>query len=504
MNRGPTNARLGPWSRPALFGCGLWVTWALVIRPEWTAVLLLLSPFVLVPLGISLATGADTGPEMPTSHRLSSLAPLLAATAAASFVPKPGVSAALISVPWMLYTLAIATVGATRLLSRRTLVCAGIGADAGLVFVAVGGVWLTISRAGLNPLGFSDAIVELTAVHFHYAGFALPIVAGLTASRLNRSVLVPLAVVIGVPLTAAGIVAGGWLEWTAATAMSIAGLATAGLLLQLGARQTGSARWLTAMAGLALLAGMSLAFGWAWSIRFGWDFLGREAMAAAHGSLNALGFGLLGLIGLNLLPAARRDDTTETNINVGRSTTSALHRLAERASRRQPTNPAGLLNRPTPAGFRRTSWQRQVDGGDFVAAANAIRQWRGHREAGVALSPACPRIAVGETLSLWIPLGPVSATATCRIIEVIDEPDRFGFTYATLPHHPEDGEESFLVTRHEDGTADVTVTAVWRPATVASRLCPPFTRYLQNRITTRYLDGIAVTRGPAEVVAAIR
>ena len=62
---------------------------------------------------------------------------------------------------------------------------------------------------------FSDAIVQLTAVHFHYAGFALPIVAGYAASYLGRSPLVPALVIIGVPATAVGITVGGWLEWLA-------------------------------------------------------------------------------------------------------------------------------------------------------------------------------------------------------------------------------------------------------------------------------------------------
>lgn len=90
-----------------------------------------------------------------------------------------------------------------------------------------------------------------------------------------------------------------------------------------------------------------------------------------------------------------------------------------------------------------------------------------------------------------IPVGPIAVTATACIIDVIDEPDCYGFTYATLPHHPEDGEESFVITRSADGTAHYTVTAVWRPGIYASRLLPPLTRLLQRRANSRYLTGIA-------------
>ena len=495
MRKRPATTQPEPWIRNAALGLGVWATWALVVRPEWTAVLLLLSPFVLLPLGLRLAATADTGPEAPTLRPLAKVAPVLAITAAASFLPQPGVAAALLSVPWLAYTAAVALAGIGRLLSRRTIVDPGVAADAGLVFVVVGGAWLTISRAGLNPLGFSDAIVQLTAVHFHYAGFALPIVAGFAARRLGRSVLAPLAVIVGVPLTAIGITAGGWLEWVAATVMAFAGMATAVHLIKLGARQAGLARPMIATAGFALMTGMTLALGWAWAIRFGWQFLGLESMAATHGSLNALGFGLLGLFGLNLLDTTTSAETDTTNLHLGRPSNEALERLATRAADQDTTNTVGLLNRPTPAGFQRKTWQRNVEQGDFAAASEAIRSWRGHDAAGIKRFPPRPSIKAGETLALAIPVGPLSISATCRIVDVVDEPNRYGFTYSTLPHHPEDGEESFIVTRHEDGTVDVCVTAVWRPATVANHVCPPLTRFLQNRAINQYLDGISTAEG---------
>ena len=482
-----------PW-RQAAIGAVLWVTWAVVVRPEWTAVLLLLSPFVLFPLGLRLAANETVGPDAPIVRTLSRATIPLALTAAVSFVPDQGWLAALVSVPWLVFTTLIALAGLGRALSRRTLLEPGFGADAGLMFVVVGGAWLTISRAGLNPLGFSDAIVQLTAVHFHYAGFALPIVAGFAASRLGRTDVIPNAVIIGVPLTAAGITAGGWLEWVAATTMAVAGLATAGLLIRCGINARGLARLLIVTAGLALGAGMSLAIGWAWAMRFGWNFLGLESMAATHGSLNALGFGLLGLIGLNMVELPKTGVAkAEMTMHLGRLAMSELERLAHAAAEVPTTNPAGLLDRETPEGFERKLWHRTVDHGDFDAAVEAITHWRGHEAAGIDRWPATPAIATGATLALAIPVGPFAVTATCRILDVIDEPDRFGFVYATLPHHPVDGEESFIVDRRPDGTVHVTVTAVWQPATLANHLAPPVTRFLQNRAINRYLDGIAST-----------
>src|SRR5258705_449888 len=74
--------------------------------------------------------------------------------------------------------------------------------DAGLVFLLVGGLWATASRAAMRPLGFDDTVVLLTANHFHYAGFIVPIVAGLAGRRLPGRLgdLTALGVIAGVPL----------------------------------------------------------------------------------------------------------------------------------------------------------------------------------------------------------------------------------------------------------------------------------------------------------------
>ncbi len=485
------------WIRNGLISTIIWTLWATIAQPEWTGVLLMLSPFVLLPLGLRLAATADTGPVADELLTLARAAPVIALTAAISFVPGPGVLAAALTIPWLVFTVVVALAGAGRLLSRQTLNDPGIGADAGLIFLVVGGAWLTISRAGLNPLGFSDAIVQLTAVHFHYAGFALPIVAAVAASRLGLSAAVPVAVIIGVPLTAIGITAGGALEWVAATFMALAGIATAIVLLRLSTDTLGTPRALIAAAGFALIGGMAMALGWACSMRFTFNFPGLASMAAIHGSLNALGFGLLGLIGLNLVAPASNDNAARTSLHLARPSAQTLTRLAKQAADHGPTNPVGLLKRAVPAGFKHQVWTLPIEHQDFAQARNAINQWNGHQAAGINRMPEQPDIAVGQTLALAIPVGPISVSATSRIVEVVDEPDRYGFTYATLPHHPVDGEESFIITRNLDGsltiTVTITVTATWQAATLANNVCPPVTRFLQNRAINQYLRGIAET-----------
>ena len=98
----------------------------------------------------------------------------------ASFALPPGRAAAALALPWLAITGAAALRGLGRLRAGpRTpaWLCLGVGP----VYLAVGGAWAVIARAGLCPLGFPDVIVLMTAVHFHYAGFALLVLVGRAA-----------------------------------------------------------------------------------------------------------------------------------------------------------------------------------------------------------------------------------------------------------------------------------------------------------------------------------
>lgn len=448
----------------------------------------MLSPFVLVPLGLGLAGRPEAGPTTPTLGRLRLAAGPAAVLAALAFLPDRSALAAAMTVPWLAVGLTAGVIGAGRFLSRRRL-DPTIGIDAALAFLTVGAGWLTISRAGTNPLGFSDAIVQLTAVHFHYAGFALPLVVGLAARQSGRGPLVPAWVIVGVPLTAAGITVGGTLEWVAATVMATGGLATAVLVARTALTERRATRGLLLVAAVSLTAGMVLALGWAWSIRFGWTYPDLTEMARWHGTLNAIGFGFAALTGLHLTKPTEGAPVEHLALHVGRPPRTVLSAIGAAAADTEPTSPIGLLQRPVPDGYRHDRWTAPLPHG-FDPARLALQGWIGHGTAGITITDP-PPIAVGETVAMAIPVGPIWVTAAARIVDVVDEPDRYGFTYATLPHHPEDGEESFIITRDGDSDATCTVTAVWRTGTYVSRVLPPLTRFPQRRAIGRYLTGIA-------------
>ena len=96
---------------------------------------------------------------------------------------------------------------------------------------------------------------------------------------------------------------------------------------------------------------------------------------------------------------------------------------------------------------------------------------------------ARPFAIVTRQLGLWV-------LAACRVGSVTDEPDVVGFTYMTLPDHPECGYETFTVRRtHDEVRFDIEATS--KAGVLLVQLATPVTRRLQRRATNRYLDALA-------------
>ncbi len=127
------------------------------------------------------------------------------------------------------------------------------------------------------------------------------------------------------------------------------------------------------------------------------------------------------------------------------------------------------------------AWRRARVGIDTWAASTA---------AGITIRPADAPIEVSTTVAVLTRLGPVHVAAACRIVAVVDEPERYGFAYGTLPAHPEEGEELFLVTRADDGTVRFEITSFSRPHDLLTKLGGPVGRKVQQRATRRYLEGM--------------
>jgi uncharacterized protein (UPF0548 family) len=123
----------------------------------------------------------------------------------------------------------------------------------------------------------------------------------------------------------------------------------------------------------------------------------------------------------------------------------------------------------------------------YEEAAAAGMRWGMLRGAGLRVEATSDIATVGA--DVIVHLGPVQAP--CRVVYVVDEADRRGFAYGTLPGHAESGEERFVV-RYDPATDQVfaEVVAFSRHATWWSRLGSPVTSVAQRVVTNRYLRAL--------------
>jgi uncharacterized protein (UPF0548 family) len=138
------------------------------------------------------------------------------------------------------------------------------------------------------------------------------------------------------------------------------------------------------------------------------------------------------------------------------------------------------------AGLKTHRWTAPLPDHAFPAAQEAIRAWAVHRGAGLGVVTDGP-LVVGTNVAMSAPLPVGFVDAVCRVVAIVDEVDRFGFAYGTLPVHPERGEESFLVVRDERGALRFDVCAVSAPTHPLARLAPPVADRIQSSAARRYL-----------------
>jgi uncharacterized protein (UPF0548 family) len=162
--------------------------------------------------------------------------------------------------------------------------------------------------------------------------------------------------------------------------------------------------------------------------------------------------------------------------------------LHERLRAAPLTYPAvGATATSPPTGYRSLSSARILRRRDFEATVEDLMSWRIHQRAGLRVASSSPRVQQDASVEMRLGIGPLALRIPCRVVCVIDEPERRGFAYGTLPGHPESGEELFLLQRNGDGQISFTITAFSREASLPARLGAPVTRWVQEVMTNRYL-----------------
>lgn len=154
---------------------------------------------------------------------------------------------------------------------------------------------------------------------------------------------------------------------------------------------------------------------------------------------------------------------------------------------------------PLPEGYRLDQYERELssDASTFERGVEALRGWRAHVGAGVEIVPEEARVTIGETVLLVVKAAGLWAVAPCRVVYIVDEPNRFGFAYGTLPGHPEQGEAAMILERNEAKDVVFRVVSFSRTVDPLARLGSPLTRRVQRRVTNRYLQALAAASKPA-------
>ena len=316
-----TRPVLMPLSGPALDVLRAWVgaVFCLIFvafqqpRPlssGWGEALLLLAPLSLIPLTVVILQKSAPAAAAPFWALVERFELSAGVVLIGSYLLPPMPSTAALVLPWLALTLIVAWCGVIGLVKREYRDVSTVTIDVGCILLAVGGLWLTAERAGIDAWGFNSVICLLTGIHFHYAGFLLLLAAGWAARELGP---VPLAkaaclgVLVGVPLTAMGITASHWKLHPALEAFSACFMATAGFVVAFAhlvvANRAAAPKYVRALwtiSAASLMAGMGFAalFGLRHFILI--PGLDIEHMRALHGTINAIGFGLCGMIAWRL------------------------------------------------------------------------------------------------------------------------------------------------------------------------------------------------------------
>ncbi|MFE3516710.1 YndJ family protein [Streptomyces sp. NPDC059166] len=252
-----------------------------------------LGMLLVVPLGLGLV-------EDPALDRTRRMWPWFAAPGALSLWLPRGDAATASALCYALGTLVLAGHAPRRLARGGRPDPAEAALLTALVAPAVAALALVAERSGHELFGFGLGVLALTVAHFHFAGFAAALVAGLVCRAGDRPSgrFAALSVPAGTLIVLVGWFTGEWVELAGALVLT-AGMWTVALLTwddMRTAGRTDAAGVLLGVSAGVLAVTMALALSWALGEATGLPHPTLTWMAATHGLGNALGFALCGLL----------------------------------------------------------------------------------------------------------------------------------------------------------------------------------------------------------------
>jgi hypothetical protein len=302
--------------------------------------LFLLAPLVVVPLGFELLDGNAQGMRpLALGRVVRVMQPVAAFMAVASFWFPAGRVAGALASGWVWVGAVAGWMAVVDLASGGWRSFNRMVFNVARLDLLIASCWLLVSRLGVTPMGFQEPIVLLTGMHFHYAGFAMALIAGITLHGMGgregtrgRMLRWIVALVVFVPyLLAAGFVFSAMLKLVCSLILAATLLGFAGLQFFSAARfRSGVARGLLRTAAGLLIPGMLLVIAYAIGEYRGSYWLAIPQMARVHGPLNGPGFVLLSLVGWITEKSYRAQRFQEVVREIDRKSVrvSALRRLS--------------------------------------------------------------------------------------------------------------------------------------------------------------------------------
>ena len=150
-----------------------------------------------------------------------------------------------------------------------------------------------------------------------------------------------------------------------------------------------------------------------------------------------------------------------------------------------------------PAGYHHIDHSTTIGTGHktFTLLAEALLRWDLQRMAGLVVGTSHDAVTIGATVLNATP-GRPTLIAPCRVVDVLDEHRRRGFSYGTLPGHPLRGEERFTVEFDAAGRVVLRIVSFSAPSGVA-RLAAPLARVGQRVINRHYAAAACRIVAPA-------
>ncbi|MCP3739310.1 YndJ family protein [Rossellomorea sp. BNER] len=197
---------------------------------------------------------------------------------------------------YFLYTMLIALYGFHRFLHRGFTNLEEFSINMGLMYITIGGAWFFAFEAGITT-GFSPLITSLTAIHFHYSAFLLPIFVGFLGRLYKTKLyhLVTIIMLVSPIIVALGITFSVWLE-VLSVLIYIVGIYCLMVLISKTSFHNLLQKWLVGISFGSIAVTILFSLSYALGNLVGNSFVTIDFMLKFHGIINSIFFGLIGIM----------------------------------------------------------------------------------------------------------------------------------------------------------------------------------------------------------------